>query len=344
MILKIFDSTFSYDDDFESFCRINCIKNVLSYYGYEKSFIFMDTSLNMTLFRKQDSKIGYDATIKANKVFDRYKDKVIIREPNGKSAGEVWKENEAKLNEGIPLVVAIDLYELEYSEYYHKFHSNHNAILCGYTDDHKNAMILDSYQWQYKGIADMDQFLKARMSECSVDDSPYSGSPISNLWIEIKPDGWNGSCAEALKETLRLTLNNYYEADGDIHGSTFHGIDALKKISEIVVGIKDASDVKYQLAVVEKVRTALDALYRKLKLLRYFIKKSEAELNINELKKLEELLNNDIEAWRCTLLLFLKCTYRMNEKSLSRLTAGMNKLIEIEENRYAPLTELYGIL
>jgi len=343
MKLEIFDMDQEYHEDFESFCSQNCIKHVLNYYGVERMFMYLDTSLNLKLIESVESKLGYSAKFKNNLVVPDYKNKIKLYTPEDKSAREIWENNKRKLNEGIPVIVGVDIFHLDYSMYHNVFHSDHRVILCGYSDDEKYAKIVDWYEWVYKGNVELEQFLNARSSLCPPDDSPYSGSPIMNVWMEVEPSNWFGNIEELLKITVDTTIKDYYETSSNLNDTEYYGIEALRKIFAHMVEYKEM-DKDSKLETVNNVLIVIMFLYKRLRMFRYYIMESSNYVNIDLILKLLQMLNEDIEIWIKVIHTIVKSSFDLSGISYNKILNHINRLISIEDKRYKSLIQLNKVL
>lgn len=340
MRIDILDKEQEYIKDYEAFCAYNCIKHVLDYYGVKNPFIYLNTAINVSI--REDENQESSVLLNLNFILPSYNKQQMEFIPKEKTASEVWKDNKKELDKGNVVITCVDIYELSYSEYYQKYHSNHCVILCGYTEDEKNVKIVDWYKWTFKGDVAIEEFLKARSSECKVDDSIYSGNPINNVWIMLKKEGWDGKPAELLKETIEVYKSNYYEMPVNSEDKEYHGIEAVRRMLELLLEYK-MDDVKKK-KVLDIVYKLSMILFKSLRFFRYYLEESSKQINVDGLTMLIEELNADVESWGKLLNTTVKGRISLNHKIYSRILQQANFIISREEKRYELLKKVYELL
>ena len=89
------------------------------------------------------------------------------------------------VNSGIPVVVVVDLYYMNYHRAYGKEHGAHAVVVTGYNEEEGYVELFDKYSLSssdFDGRIPLDEFKLGRASENPVG----SGSkPIRNMWMEI---------------------------------------------------------------------------------------------------------------------------------------------------------------
>ncbi len=342
MLIDIFNFKQSYDDDYESFCTSNCICQILKYYRVKYAPFFINSSLSLTLVENEKAEFGYNLLFDRSLVLSNFENKVKLNIPHNKSTIEVWEENKTKVREGIPLIVGVDIFNLKYTPYYRKYHSNHRVILCGYSEIQDYVTIIDHYQWVYKGNIEIDSFFEARSSLCPKDDGPYSGRPINNVWLEVDSDGWEANPEELLFTTVFRSLEKYYNINSYYKKSSYFGIDALKKILEIINQYKEI-DKACNMVFFGKLHFDVLCLYTRLKLFKYYIRMSSSTVKLDILPKINEQIVEDLKEWELLLRLIIKAIYT-KEDLLYKIVNRLRKIIAIEEKRYDILIRLNNIL
>lgn len=339
MKLAIFNTEQQYHDDLESFCDKNCILQVLDYYGVRNPLLYIETALNIHLFEDKTKPIGYNINFDETYLIGTYNNKLIKHTPIDKTELQTWQENKLKLKEGIPVITGIDIFHLNYSSNYKLYHSNHKCILGGYSNDEKFASVIDYYEWKYRGDILIEDFLRARSSVCPADDSPYSGYPIENEWLEIEDSNWSIDIRNTVKGTIDKVVKNYYENGLTNYKTDFHGIAAMQKIYELFDENKDLNPTDKS-ELIANIRVIFLFLYTRKKLFRYYISEASNLINIGLLPDLLNSLNEDIELWRKTTIIMLKASVSVSEKSYNKIAGRMKELIDLEEKRYHLLAQL----
>jgi len=341
--LAIYNEEQEYHSDLESFCDMNCLLQILRYYGVRKPLLYFDTAPNIKLSKDELKPLGYDVKFNVNWFLEPYLSKIHKYFPTDKTREEVWLENKAILKEGYPIATGIDIFHLDYSSNYHTFHSNHKCILCGYTEDDKNAIIIDHYDWKFKGNAPLEQFLLARGSVCPRDESPYSGVPIKNEWIILDESNWSIHVKETFKNTIDRTCRFFYESELTNYSTEYYGMSALQKIYELYLEHADA-DFKEKAQLISNCRVIFLFLYTQLKLFRYYMEEASEYIKLDSVSSLIQSLNNDIEQWRKTVVVMLKGTVSVTDHNYRKIANKMKELIDLEQKRHGLLTQISTLL
>jgi hypothetical protein len=339
MLLDIFHHEQSYDNDYESFCGKNCIRQVLEYYGVKNAPFFINSALGLTLVRNEEAKSGYDKQT----ILGGCEDKLCLHVSDNKSAIEVWEENKARVKEGIPIITGVDIFYFHYTPHFHKFHSDHRVILCGYPDAGNNATIIDHYQWKFTGDIEIHNFLEARSSLCPKDDGPYSGTPTNNFWFEIDKNGWNVPSEELLFETISRSLRQYYYTSSDYQANRYEGIEALKKLLEIIIEQRETGkgdDSEF----LSEVRLAFLFVYTRIKLFKYYMQISLSIAKRDLLSQIKDQMVEEIKIWETLIRFVLKCMYTKEDSLYVKIIGNFNKIIDMEEKRYDFLEKLVKVL
>lgn len=340
---KIFDLKQSYDNDYESFCTENCIRQILEYYGVGYAPFFINAALKLTLAQSEADGFGYALLFDKKTVLPDYEDKIKVNMPYDKSTQEVWEENKTKVKEGVPIITSVDMFYFDYTSHYNKYHSNHQIILCGYSDDEEHATIIDHYQWVYKGNIALKRFKEARASLCPKDDSPYSGYPINNTWIEADRHGWNADPRELLCNTVSMSLEQYFTINPYYKDNNYFGIGALKKILEIVTQYKEVY-VEDGVEFFRQLRLAFLFIYARIKLFKHYMQMSLSIITADILTKINEQAIQEVEEWELLIRLVIKEIYSKERVFYIKMINSLKRIIEIEERRYDMLRRLNNIL
>ena len=342
MLLDIFGVDHTYDDDYESFCNQNCIRQLLEYYGIKNAPFFINSSLSLTLLQDEQNSFHSNLLFDKKLVLHNYEEKIKIIISQNKHPMEVWKENKAKLDEGIPLIVGVDPFYLDYAPSFHTVHSDHRIILCGYIDTEGYATVIDSYQWAFKGNVGIDSFLEARSSLCPKDHGPYSGSPINNIWLEVDKHGWDATFEELLFETVSRSLEYYYPSDSFHQTNHYAGINALKKILEMMLQHQETK-TREDSEFLQELRVAFLFIYARLRLFKSYIQASALIVKLGILSRIREHILEEIRIWELLLRVMIKAIYR-GEVPYAKLMNYFNTIITSTEERYELLTQLNSTL
>lgn len=325
MQLDIENCSFDYSHDLEGFCLINCVLQILNYSGIKNPYKFLDASLEL----RKNPLVSQDVHFKQNEWIKTVR-KNIIQNHSPSSYEEIWEKNKAMIKEGSPIIVSVDMYMLPYAFNFHMTHGNHAAILTGYTDDGKNARLVDWFEWKFKGILESENYRMARTSLCQKDNGLYSGTPIENKWTELSMNGWSYDEYESLRDTLDKTLANYYGIGKD-DNNTMYGPDVLRDIYNKI--FDGNTDLQMKLPMIHEFRNLCFRLTSYIKLFHYYISQSLIIFENPLLDELENELTKSIKIWDVILRTMLKCLYNMNEISYSTVSMNLTNAIKLEEKR-----------
>jgi len=341
MKLPILEECQKFNPVFEGFCKQNCLQQVLKHYGVKNSFQYMDTALNLVLYKLDDVEDDYDVDMCDLLVHEPYRKNLKRYQYENVNPMDIWLKNKDIILEGMPIIVDMDLYEMEYSKTHNIYHNKHSVILCGCEDE--NPVIKDCYQWKFEGMVPLEQFLKARNSECPFDDSPYSGMPVKNSWIYVGREGWEGDMECLLKMTISKTLTEYYGHEDNCNGERFYGIYALHKLAEFF-SIKKDMEAEVRSDFLQHIRKLALHISAQLNLYRYYIAKASEQLNLLDTKEIIEELSYDAIAWNSFSVLCVKGVYNKMDTFYAKIEKRLLDLIETEEKRYEHLIKLERVL
>lgn len=341
MVIDIIERAQKYTGDYEGFCNQNCIRHVLDYYNVPAAALFINSALSLALSRQGDTPADYSLTYDDRLVLPAYLDKMTRHKPLNRTAEEVWEENIQRVAAGVPVITGVDVFYLDYAPAFHKYHGSHGVILCGYSA--ATAVLVDVYEWQFKGEIALNSFLAARSSACPKDMGVYSGTPIDNAWIEVAPHGWQGDPEALLATTLGLTLEQYYHADVDETGRIFYGVAALHKIAHLLTE-HQALYLNGSFEVLDILRIALLLASSKLKLFRHYMVAATELVDLPALHQVTQHITNDTQRWAALMRLVLKSMYRKDTGLYTRLVQSLHDVIQAEEQRYNELYALHQTL
>lgn len=297
----------------ESFCFQNCLRILLESRHICTPFLYLDASLSLIY---NENTVTTDDNIRGfvteHMQYERYyheiqEDKV-----------EVFKKNiEYMKNNDEAIIVGLDTFYMPYATNYHKNHAIHTAILCGYNLDKKVVYLIDWYEpWCFKGEIELDVFLQARDSKNEYDGTIFSGEPIMNNWARL-------SCVNRvdkeilLNQLIEKTKTQYFYKCKEIRGT-----EALKKIIEM---LQSESNIEY-----EKLHEALYTVGKRSNFFREWL----IQYNNDNNEKINEiicLLEKYAREWDVLLILLVKQTRKMSDKTNDRIINKFKAMIELDE-------------
>lgn len=341
MLLEMYRADQSYPQEYESFCFQSCVRQVLEAYNIPNAPFLINSSLDLLLTKDTASSFGYSVSFLNQPVLPDFANLVKQYLPGDQNPLEVWKQNKMRLEEGIPIITGVDIFHLGYTPFYHKVHSEHRVVLCGYSEDQASAYVIDQYQWSYKGKIELKEFFQARTSACPKDDSPYSGSPIQQIWHEVERDGWAADRTELVAMTLELTMEQYYQQAPE--RDRIHGVSALKKIEELFQ-IFAEGDSSTKTVFLKEMYLVLFFNYSRLKLFSYYMQQSYKQLRLQLLAELLKQLEEDRTKWEAFLRLILKGIYLNDKTMCKKIQDKFQDIIDTEEKRSSILYKLQTML
>lgn len=301
----------------ESFCFQNCLRILLEAKQVYPSVLYLDASLSL-IFKADggDEILGTDDDIRGfiseHTQYSRYYPEMQ------EDKMDVFKKNiEYITNHNEPIIVGLDTFYMPYATNYQRNHAIHTAILCGYDLDKKVVYLVDWYEpWCFKGEIELDTFLKARDSKNEYDGTIFSGQPIMNNWAKL--DCVNQvNKGVLLKQLISKTKHRYFNIENEVRGT-----EAIKKIIEM---IQNKSNIDY-----EKLHISLYTVGKRFD----FFKEWIIQYNDNDnekINKLVHLLESYVKEWEVLLMLLVKQTRKMSEKTNNRIVTKFNSMIELDE-------------
>ncbi len=334
-IHEIFYKDLNFLDGYESFCYQNCQRLLLESQGLKYPELYINTALSFSYNIKNDdiySVYGSRSllpSLETNVKRLYFDDKLDM-------VTEVFMQNLEYIDKNeLPIIVGVDTFFLEYAINYQKNHAIHTLIMCGYDLDKSEIYVIDWYKpWLFKGTVKLEDFLKARNSLNPFDGTMFSGEPIRNNWAFI--DSLTPLSADQLfKELIKISIHNYYEKDENDY--IFKGIEALRSVKDRLLSSEDINlfkDFYFKLLKISK-------RYKLFKesLLSY----RNLSQNNKEIELLEETLKtlqDSINFWDILLMVILKGSMKLSDKTKERLINNFNSLIENEEKLKTNLYDL----
>lgn len=284
-IHSIYTKEAHFNDEFESFCYENCIKNILDARGIENSLLYINSSLSI-LF---DKNIGITTHCNLRGLLPTVNDAIHKSYYNKVDSMEVFFQNINYLfKKKEPLIVGVDTYYLRYASNYQKNHAAHELILCGADLDRQVVYVIDWYKpWFFRGAVAIEEFLQARESLNEYDGSIYSGKAILNRWTYIS-DFDVMPPAILLRENISLTNKQFYD-------------DKLifNKVFSYLLNSHD-------LIFWRRAYAQLFIVFKRIVLFVYCLNQYNIYLKSNLIKKYIESMNDYIDIWKILLSIILR--------------------------------------
>lgn len=343
MLIDIYNMPQSFFDEYESFCNHNCTRQILDYFGVDHSVFYINSALSLQTQRKDSSFMGFGISNHTEPVIPSYKNKITFHEYEYESAEEVWEENKKIINDGIPLIVSVDIFNLEHTPYFKKVHGAHRLILCGYSENHgvseKYAKVIDQYKWVYKGNINLGDFLASRNSKCDRDEGLFSGVSIKNAWNDVQSKGWDASPCELLVQTIRLTLNQFYEEDKN--RDTLKGVYVLRELIQLVKNQQE-QNLHLPTPFLQELYSVALLIMARMRLFKRYIEISYSQFSFQEILDLLHHSEENIEKWHRLVRILLKEIFLKKESGDFKVFDKLIELYNHEEKRYDLLLKVFN--
>ncbi len=346
MLIDINSNHLTCYKEFEFFCFKNCCRNILEYNNIKNAKYYVNCSLDFTLLKDSNFKLGYKnirmtdiQSVIGDYPLVKNNNKVLLHKESRDNSLDVWNENKRKIDNGIPLIVFMDMFELYYNPIFHnKEHGLHSVILNGYKSSEEKAIILDWYQqhWSYNLEMDMHDFFKARESDNPMGVNVASDIPIHNSWVEIEREGWNCEYEELLIKTIDITINQYYSFSNQKNDGYVRGISALKIIYKICSDYLKSRD-KYEEEFFKELYINTFMLTKNKNLFKWYIESASNEVDSSNIKVAMRIVENIASSWNTLLLVICKCSMAYTETLHKRVIDLFAECINMEEKLYDTL-------
>lgn len=171
----------------------------------------------------------------------RYKDRVNINMYIEDKPEVAYQRLKELLDNGMPVVAAVDLYYMNYHRAYGKEHGLHCVVFTGYDEEEGYFHLFDKYKLSssdFDGILPIDEVNMGRRS-----DNPLPGvnvtqkRPVRNLWMEI---GLDKDFKVTEEKMLNLLSESCQRMKGrkEVLGYTC-GLDAIELFSKSLLEKKN---------------------------------------------------------------------------------------------------------
>lgn len=337
MIRDFNDRDFEFYPEFEYYCYKNCFLQILEYYGVQNAKYYLDCTTDWTCQTGKNEGIVFGTGDPFSSFIPPFDDHVKIYTTDDRTKEQIWKDNIESINNGTPVVIAVDIFYLKYTPYYQKKHSYHSAVLTGYDEFTDEFYVVDWYPpWYFKGKISRDELENSRGSE-NDGDGILSGDPIKYLFAEIDRVDYSESMRDLIQAQIQRNMDLYYkgvESDGTVKG--YKAINSMiDKIEESFTYTKEK-----QKGFFENLYSQLFFTPYRKKLFHWYLNNAYVELNNFGFEKPIRILDETINTWKVFLSLIIKCSMVSSEKNLELLVKRCTEIIEKEKQLGYELYEL----
>lgn len=106
-------------------------------------------------------------------------------QPNDPEIG--WLQVKEALQNGSPVIVAVDNFYLPFRPAYQDIHAGHLILVYGFDEETEQVYVLDSMPPAFMGPIDLAALKASRSSLNPTDEEDYffSNAPVANRWLEL---------------------------------------------------------------------------------------------------------------------------------------------------------------
>lgn len=338
-MIDLYHKTINANSYLSFYCFKNCLKQILEYKKIKDSILFLDCTLPM-FYEKRESESTFSCGSSLDMLLPILKNKIQCYQIDDKMSNTKINEIiDQNISQGNPVVLAVDIYYLPYTSFYHEMHGIHGIILCGFNQEKTAAYIIDMYtDWSYKGEINMFDLERARIS-LNKGDGVLSEKPINYLSIVLSSDLGEITSDDLIKNFFESMINTYY-LDND--KNLYEGHRALNKLySDLSSYFKNEKNEELS-QLLTSLRSSLFFItyrYRStLVYLSYLKNFFPNNYNLLEsLKVIDELINK----WKIVYKLVIKNSLLITQKTIFTLLNEIENLIIKEKKFYYFLYKLY---
>lgn len=327
MINDIYNLQMSFEDEFEGACFQNCILQILRYYNIDYPELYINYS--MTTVMKYNSIMDFNIYFN-NKTYglSALVDNNMFRTDENRSTEEVWLSNKHNIESGVPIIVCVDGFYLNYLPYYQKQHCRHNIILAGYNKT--EVYVVDWYKsWFFKGNVLLKDFLKARESENEFDGGIYSGIPIRNNWAILIRENWNVSKIDLIVDTLETSIKNYYS--DNTNANEICGINVYKKILAILKIVIDSESEDNSKMILSNIHKELYCTINRKRFFAFWLKEISQYYKKSVLiQQALSTIVSLVSEWEKIRAIVIKLSIVYKKQLLNKVICKLDQIIQME--------------
>lgn len=211
-------------------------------------------------------------------------------------AEQGWHEVKEAVQQGKPVIVAVDNYYLPFRPAYTDVHTNHLIVLYGFDEDANCAYVLDASPPSFSGPLRLEELHAARNSQniaVHERDMFYTNAPIANRWLDIE---LHGPFPEITKEwVVDILAQNLQRFRSPSESTVFSGIDGMK---QYFMDIYDRATGDNGATAMEELAMVSDVLFQSTAVHADFLAAVGARLNWHQLvevaRQVERLAHHSV--------------------------------------------------
>ncbi len=304
-------------------------------YKYNTSVEFSEKELN-TSFEQAYFPIP-EVYSKDNSIHKSHlsKDQLIVKMYIENDSDHAYSRVKELIDQGIPVVVAVDLFYIQYHRAYQKEHGLHYVVITGYNEEEGWYELFDKYKLSssdFDGRLPIDEIKLARASQNPLNNAMMGEykRPIQNVWCELENYKdfkiQNDKIIATIKES-NSRMNSEKQVLGYQCG--FEAINTL--ISDL--GNKKAEELceKSQYMFKTYYNETFKTIARSRKRYRIFINELNELVSQNVIAEISELLEESSKHWDICANLSLKLGITKKLTLIDDIINQLKKVVEKEQ-------------
>lgn len=345
IVNKIHNMPMFFYPELEYYCFKNCYIQMLRYYGVKNPEFYIDCTTEWMFRVNKKSSFGYEFSTGDPYAgfITLYKNQVNTADCNNFSVDQLRKCNRESVRQGNPIIIAADVFYLNYTPFYHKKNSFHSLILSDWKEGKKGEdiwTIVDWYPpWFYRGTINSCELEEARSSE-NIGDGILSGYPINYMYSQVNRSGWKQDVKFLIELQIQQQLDSFYCKS--IPG-VYKGFNAIKQVFLLTE--------EYLENNLDERSVFFEDLYQKCffvpnrkKLFVWFLNRAADYCEKVKYQKAIVAYNESMLAWKNFLSLLLKSTMVYNVQIYEQLCKQIELILEKEKNCYYTTYELSKLI
>jgi len=321
----MFEHEIAYHTAFHYHCLKNCIRQILEAEGIADAYLYIDVSCSMRYqaipgksYRSELS-TGYNNVWKPFQTFFQIQKSVSDEEAERRITK--W------LQEGCPVIVAVDSYYLAYRNTFHTYHGSHAIIITGETADAYE--LIDWYEpYFYRGPMEKSLMRQAWSSDNTGSVNPFCGNKMERNTYSILSWEEEKDHKKLFLYGVRQIYESFYLRKSSLANPFLaFGLGALEKMT---ADMRQALFVEAQVKeLTEKLHDDFFLLSIARKLQQYYIQTYFTDRGkTHEIIKLYETM---IRQYDALLFQILKLKMRWNTKQVQEVLNEMQKTAALEQ-------------
>ncbi len=329
LLEKAYNYNWIYDSHYRLFCIHNCCQLLMQYYGVKNRELYLNCIWDCHVNFDGGFIHGFTITNNSLPLQEQYSRWYQITFHDVYE--EAWSANCDVINQGNPVIIALDRYYLPYTADYGNRHGAHAALLIGY-DNKKNAYIIDCHPDEvYKGPVSYDDLYKARVSDNAWNGYINSGQALKSASLILSPQLPDGGVRQILSSFSALRKQYFCTTQPD------HGQKGLQNALNTI--LSNMTHVNYE-DFFQYLYSQLFPIMQKKILFDYYLE--HASIYGRALfHKARNLLANIIYDWKDSLQIIMRLAYSIKQDKY-RLHNELIKSLETafaHENEFADYLE-----